>query len=147
MRSNNLQESPRERTSGPVRTHFWLSNANYLVLRRTLMQSMPVEWQHRMVRCLAELDAAFRHVERRRLDVTVGEERFLDELTPVEAAQAGYTIEVDEHETRYYDRQGWDVTGRCVLVVVPAVDPVPHFRFGYVEPDEDAIRAIRGDRD
>ncbi|MEV6234930.1 hypothetical protein AB0L88_44395 [Saccharopolyspora shandongensis] len=147
MRSNN-QESPSERTSGPVHTRFSLSYANYLVLHRTLMQSMPVEWQRRMVRCLEELDAAFGHVERPgSFDVTAGEERYLDELTPDEAAQVGYTIEVGEHETRYYDRQGWDVTDDCVRVLVPASDPVPYYRFSYVEPDETAIRAIRGDRD
>ena len=45
--------------------HGWfnLTYANYLTLPRTLLQSMPREWQHRFVTCLEELDAAFRHVE------------------------------------------------------------------------------------
>lgn len=48
----------------PVHLWFNLSYANYLVLHRSLMQSMPIEWQRRMVRCLAELDEAFRHVDK-----------------------------------------------------------------------------------
>lgn len=48
----------------PVHLWFSLSYANYLVLHRSLMQSMPAEWQRRMVRCLFELDDAFRHVDK-----------------------------------------------------------------------------------
>lgn len=42
---------------------FGLSYANYLVLPRTLLQSMPDAWQTRFVACLRELDQAFDHVE------------------------------------------------------------------------------------
>ena len=40
--------------------HVWfsLSYANYLVLPRTLLQSMPDEWQDRFVSCLKELQRA-----------------------------------------------------------------------------------------
>lgn len=49
----------------PDAVHGWfgLSYANYMVLHRTLLQSMPDEWQERFVACMSELDAAFRHVE------------------------------------------------------------------------------------
>jgi hypothetical protein len=38
--------------------HLWfsLSYAAYLVLNRSLLQSMPEEWQRRFVRCLTELE-------------------------------------------------------------------------------------------
>lgn len=38
---------------------FGLTYANYLVLPRALLQSMPGEWQERMVACLQELDDHF----------------------------------------------------------------------------------------
>lgn len=39
----------------PVHEWFSLSYSNYLVLPRSLMQAMPVEWQDRMVACLEEM--------------------------------------------------------------------------------------------
>lgn len=52
-----------EDESEPVHLWFSLSYANYLVLPRTLMQSMPVEWQRRFCTALDELREAFHHVE------------------------------------------------------------------------------------
>jgi len=42
----------------PVHLWFELSYAQYLTVPRSALQSMPVEWQRRFVRCLEELDAA-----------------------------------------------------------------------------------------
>ena len=42
----------------PVHEYFELTYAQYLVLPRTALQSMPTEWQHRFVQCLRELDEA-----------------------------------------------------------------------------------------
>lgn len=46
----------------PIHGWFGLTYANYLTLPRTLLQSMPSEWQRRFVQCLAELDYAFRDI-------------------------------------------------------------------------------------
>lgn len=46
-----------------IHTWFNLTYANYLVLPRSVLQSMPEEWQHRFVECLNELDQAFGHLE------------------------------------------------------------------------------------
>lgn len=43
------------RNDGPVHGWFGLTYASYLVLQRSLMQAMPVEWQERIVACLNEL--------------------------------------------------------------------------------------------
>jgi hypothetical protein len=51
------------RLDGPIHEWFGLTYANYQVIPRTLMQSMPVEWQERMVTCLRELDAAYAHLD------------------------------------------------------------------------------------
>lgn len=45
---------------GPIHDWFGLTYANYLVLHRTVLQSMPGEWQDRFVACLTELDHACR---------------------------------------------------------------------------------------
>lgn len=46
--------------------HVWfsLSYANYLILHRSLLQSMPADWQHEFIALLVKLDEAYGHVER-----------------------------------------------------------------------------------
>lgn len=46
------------RLDGPVHGWFGLTYSNYLVLPRSLMQAMPVEWQERFVQCLNEMKEA-----------------------------------------------------------------------------------------
>lgn len=50
------------RRDGPVHEWFSLSYSNYLVLPRSLMQAMPIEWQERMVKCLNQMRDATRHL-------------------------------------------------------------------------------------
>ena len=40
----------------PIHTWFELSYAQYLTIPRSVLQSMPEEWQERFVKCLQELD-------------------------------------------------------------------------------------------
>jgi hypothetical protein len=40
----------------PIHNWFELTYAQYLTIPRTVLQSMPAEWQRRFVRCLEELD-------------------------------------------------------------------------------------------
>lgn len=47
-----------------VHTMFGLTYANYLVLNRTLLQSMPEDWQHRFTALVDEFDRAFANVDR-----------------------------------------------------------------------------------
>lgn len=42
---------------------FGLTYANYLCIPRSVLQSMPDEWQERFVGCLREMDEAFRDLE------------------------------------------------------------------------------------
>ncbi len=42
----------------PVHTWFELSYAQYLTVPRSVLQSMPTEWQQRFVECLEQLDDA-----------------------------------------------------------------------------------------
>lgn len=59
-------EADEKFPSGPAEDHvhtmFGLTYANYLVLPRTLLQSMPDVWQAKFVGLIEQYDAAFRHV-------------------------------------------------------------------------------------
>lgn len=64
----NAAYSGSEELSIPVEEeliHGWfeLTYANYLVLNRSLLQSMPAVWQARFVQCLEELRDAYSHLE------------------------------------------------------------------------------------
>jgi hypothetical protein len=45
--------------SDPIHEWFELSRAQYLTIPRSVLQSMPTEWQQRFTQCLEELDEAF----------------------------------------------------------------------------------------
>lgn len=156
-------------TDGPIHQHFGLSYANYLVLPRTLLQSMPSGWQAGFVRHLNQLAAAFQHVpQAEAYEVTAGTEHLAHELTDAQRKLTGYGVdwyggetpppgingeELDawqaEHETDepvYYDRN-FDEIHSDSRVLVPTADPVPHYDRGrtYIEPDvtswEDGLHA------
>jgi hypothetical protein len=49
----------------PLDIHTWfsLTYANYLVIPRSVLQSMPEDWQHRFTALLGEMDQAFGHLD------------------------------------------------------------------------------------
>jgi hypothetical protein len=49
----------------PLDVHTWfsLTYANYLVVPRSVLQSMPEDWQHRFTALLGEMDQAFGHLD------------------------------------------------------------------------------------
>lgn len=92
-------------TTTPARTdavHRWfsLSYSNYLVLPRTLMQSMPAEWQERAVGLLEEFRDAFAHVPQ----------------------AEGYHVQAGTWEYTNDDEPAVEFT--------PGEDPVPHYNRG-----------------
>ena len=46
-------------TEEDIHTWFGLSYAQYLTIPRTVLQSMPMEWQERFVGCLREIGGAW----------------------------------------------------------------------------------------
>lgn len=50
------------RRDGPIHGWFGLTYAHYLVLPRSLMSVMPIEWQERMTNCLEEMYRACEHL-------------------------------------------------------------------------------------
>lgn len=51
-----MNKEPYNIDSDPIHNWFELSYAQYLTVPRSVLQSMPEEWQGRFVRCLEELD-------------------------------------------------------------------------------------------
>jgi len=43
----------------PIHDWFELTYAQYLAIPRSVLQSMPIDWQQRFVKCLNELDERF----------------------------------------------------------------------------------------
>ena len=121
----------------PVDVHTWfgLSYANYLVLPRTLLQSMPLRWQHQLTTLLDDLQAAFAHIpQAQAYQVTAAEEREVSDLTPAELQAAGVSIE--EPGRNHADPEDWPLptwhdtrTGHELQpwerVLIPVTDPVP----------------------
>lgn len=124
--------------STDMHTYFGLSYANYLVINRTLLQSMPERWQHAYVALLNELDDAFAHVNRApTFQVTPGRPAYIDELDRDQLRALGYTIGDD----CYYTPDGEELVGEeadAHLVFVPMPDPVPHYDRGraYIAPED-----------
>ncbi|MGW4670119.1 hypothetical protein [Streptomyces sp. NPDC004324] len=154
-------DTPHNRMDGPIHGWFSLSYSNYQVLNRTLMQCMPLAWQDRMVACLEEMREAFEGVPQAEgFRVEAATEHIVNEMTPIQLDEAGITEDEydepvpedlgpfdlaewrEEHakpEPTYSDRDGNELDGHQ-RVLLPAVDPVPHYRHApYIEPAVPAV--------
>lgn len=122
-------------TDGPLQPR--LTYSTYLVLHRTLMQSMPIEWQERMETCLAELDDAFSHVEKPgHFDVHAVSEHLIEDMTPEELALAGIEVEDPCGTPRYHRKEdGAELDGQ-EYATIRIKDPVPNPNRGrtYMQP-------------
>jgi hypothetical protein len=146
----------QHRTSGPVHTYFGLSYASHEVLPRVLLQSMPIEWQRRWVACMEEYRAAFREVEGLApgYKVDAVDWVYVSEATDEQRAAAGVTSNWDEvlawddaegpkgpePELTYWDERGTEIDS-VQRIPVPAIENLPEYRHGYVQPNEMAIAA------
>lgn len=136
-----------------IHSFFGLSYSTYLVLHRSLLQSMPGEWQARFVALLEQLRAAFAHVEQTECyDLIPGTEALVNELTPDQMKKLGITSSLDEltddeyetfdgEVTYYSDREGREMEG-YERVVLPGAELIPPYNRGrtHIEPDMDAYR-------
>ncbi|MEV1013888.1 hypothetical protein AB0I89_24345 [Micromonospora sp. NPDC049801] len=138
-------EEQNARLNGPVHGWFELTYSNYLVLNRSLMQSMPVDWQERMVACLNEIHTAYNHLDHPEVyDVTAAVECTYSDLSVDDMRELGITQPDapagdfdDSWEDRYYDKAGNGHSGgERVLVPRRGGDPIPHYNRGrtFVEP-------------
>lgn len=125
----------------PIDIHTWfsLTYANYLVLPRSVLQSMPEEWQHRFTAIVDEAQAAFAHLDwpaytvralkREREFITPyqdceecdGEGTVPDGAEFTECATCGGGGEIEESEGQRYETD--DEAGY-------RNDPIPHYNRG-----------------
>lgn len=157
-----------------VHSYFGLTYSTYLVLHRTLLQSMPKDWQHAFVALLEELDEAFAHVDRPDTYlVRPAVEEYVNALTDDAIRAAGirrednpdYTPNAgndDEHDHGeedhgeedqdgpycYYDAFGQPLDLDEFVLVPTGRDPIPPYQRGRarVEPDLPAVDELRRSR-
>lgn len=121
--------------------HGWfeLTYSNFLVLHRSLMQSMPADWQHRMVTCLDEIRQAFDHLEHPSFKVLTGKWCYLSDLSDSDMERLGVTTGCDEdadpnHECSPgqcdYFQGDEELDEHTACVFVPGRDPIPHYSRG-----------------
>jgi hypothetical protein len=132
----------REIEPDAVHKHFGLSYANYLVVPRTLLQSMPQEWQSQFVALLKVLEEAFAHVPQADVyDVTAGKENLLRDMTESELYAACIAVTGDDDmghgpNTVYHRISDGEELDGDAYGFMPGKDPVPHYNRGRtrVEP-------------
>jgi hypothetical protein len=134
-----------------IHTYFGLTYSNYLVLHRTLLQSMPEDWQHRFVTVLEELNAAFRHIEPADCyQVLPAKECTYSDLDDADMKRLGITCSADDPEypedadTVYYDRDGTEHYPDAYLTLPCGDDSIPHYNRGRtrVEPNLAALERL-----
>ncbi|WP_304455926.1 hypothetical protein [Nocardiopsis sp. YSL2] len=151
-------EDPVHDVGHDIGTWFSLSYSNFLVLHRVLLEHMPRWWQLAFVNRLEQLHAAYSHLEhppsfevhpckfvivedldddqRKKLGVTSSMDDFPD--MPEDPTEEQF----DAHEAAYdkacdaevfYDADGNELD-RNQRVPLRVPDPIPHYRYGHVEP-------------
>ncbi len=104
---------------------------DYVVLPRSLVESMPLPWQHQMAALLAELHAAFARAPWPRYQITPTREAPLNGLDEAELAQVGVHADLDdEGDLVYRDaRTGAPIPDADERIVqVRCSDPLTAFR-------------------
>lgn len=90
---------------GEIHTWFGLSYANYLVVPRSVLQSMPLEWQERFVKALREMHDTFPDLE----------------WPPTYDVRA-----LRREPERVPDDDRWETPGEVGVIT----DPIPHYNRG-----------------
>jgi hypothetical protein len=147
--------APIEERTEAIHGFFGLSYSTYLVLHRSLLQSMPDEWQNEFVALLNQLHAAFRHVEQTECyEVVPGTEHTIGEMSTAELRAAGISssqdamtdeeIEDDGKIAYYQERTGRELDEH-ERVVLPCAEQLPGYQRGRtrIDVDMDAYLAER----
>lgn len=119
-----------------IHTWFGLTYSNYLVLPRTLLQSMPEEWQHRFTAIVDEMQAAFANVSQAEVyKVEAAEEHEYGDLTDAQRAR----LRIIRHDENFgmdcNDLVTFEDDERMDIepderILIPCADPLPHYNRG-----------------
>lgn len=138
---SNIQAYPAYPADDDEAVHGWfgLTYSNYLVLPRTLMQSMPGLWQGRMVRLLEEIRDAYAHIPQAdSYHVQAGRWAYPSDLSTDELEALGFTRPDDDDKPTdgddlgevWYGPDGEEHDGHTASIFIPGEDPVPHYNRG-----------------
>lgn len=109
---------------------------DYLVVPRSLAQSMPLRWQQMFARLLADLHDAYGHLEWPEYRVVPSRRERLVDLDEQQLSSAGYVADLDSEGDLVYrdaaEQPVPDAASRRVLA--PVIDPLPPPSAGRVEP-------------
>ncbi|MQA16428.1 MAG: hypothetical protein GEV09_20485 [Pseudonocardiaceae bacterium] len=102
-------------------------DAGYVVLPRSLVESMPLPWQQQMARLLGELDEVYGTLPWPVYRVLPSRTERLVNLDEGQLAEAGYVVEIDATgELVYRERDGSVVADpESHEVLVSCLDPIP----------------------
>lgn len=102
----------------------------YVVLPRSLAESMPQTWQQHMAQLLYELQQAYGHLPWPVYRVVPSRPERLSDLDEEQLAEVGCLVEIDtDGELRYRDREGRVIEDpEQQEVLVSCVDPIPRVR-------------------
>ena len=102
----------------------------YVVVPRSLAESMPLPWQQQLVHLLAELQHAYGHLPWPIYRVVPSRTELLVDLDEDQLAEVGCFVEIDsDGELRYRDRQGRLIEHpERHQVLVSCLDPIPRAR-------------------
>jgi hypothetical protein len=133
-----LTSPATEREPQDIHDWFGLTYSNYLVLPRSLMQSMPTDWQHRATALFDEMHAAFANVDWPQYKVLTGKWCYLDDLSAEDRKRLGIVGCCDneaaddraDHRCTYYDADGEEIDQHTACIFAPGEDPIPHYDRG-----------------
>lgn len=102
-------------------------DAGYLVLPRSLVESMPPAWQQQFAHLLGELHQAYGHLPWPVYRVVPSRPERLADLDEEQLAEVGCLVEIDgDGELRYRDRDGRVIENpEQHEVLVSCLDPIP----------------------
>jgi hypothetical protein len=128
-----------ERHNGPVHKHFGLTYAEYMVLPRVMLHSMPLDWQERFVAILREYHEHFAAVGIPDFHIQTVEWCDPAQMTDDQRQRAGVTVvwpgeDDDEDAMPLYYHRGSEVEGGFSTIPLPVENPLPHYKRGFVDP-------------
>jgi hypothetical protein len=132
--SNPIQRQPGQPASAPLRDYLAAVrngvDADYVVLPRSLAESMPTAWQQQMAHLLFELQQTYGHLPWPVYRVVPSRTERLADLDEEQLGEVGCLVEIDsDGELRYRDRDGRLIDNpEQHEVLVSCVDPIPRAR-------------------
>jgi hypothetical protein len=128
-------------SSNPVRDHpggrYPGATADYLVVPRSLAQSMPLRWQQLFLGLLDDLHDAYRNLEWPEYQVVAGRMELLADLDERQLAAVGYVADLDsDGELIFRDVEDEQPVPEAdqLRVLAPVRDPIPPASAGRVPP-------------